>query len=136
MNREKSIMDKLREKREKDEEKGIFVCPYCNGTGIETNSYKGHTEIEDCIFCEGRGRLIIPEVIIEKIKRKEREKLLEKQLDILESCGRYSNDEVKMSVKYFSEMLVRPAFGDSEIHYEKVLNVLDEVIKKRVKENE
>ena len=78
MNKEISIMDKLREKREKDEEKGIFVCPYCNGTGKETNSYKGHTEIEDCIFCEGRGRLIIPEVIIEKIKKKEREKLLEK----------------------------------------------------------
>ncbi|RLJ00617.1 MAG: hypothetical protein DRP06_01615, partial [Candidatus Aenigmatarchaeota archaeon] len=98
MNREKSIMDKLKEKREKDEEKGIFVCPYCNGTGKETNSYKGHTEIEDCIFCDGRGKLIIPEVIIEKIKRKEREKLLKKQLDILESCGRCSNDEVKMSV--------------------------------------
>ena len=76
--KEISIIGKLKREREKDEEKGIFVCPYCNGTGKETNSYKGHTEIEDCIFCEGRGRLIIPEVIIEKIKKKEREKLLEK----------------------------------------------------------
>ena len=55
------------------------------------------------------------------------EAILEEQLNILESCGKLSNGEVKMSKKYFMEMLVRPAFGDSDSHYEKLLDIIEKV---------
>ena len=57
------------------------------------------------------------------------ERIFKEQLNILESCGRFVDGEVRIPKKYFMEMLVRPAFGDSDSHYEKLLDVLNKIEK-------
>jgi uncharacterized protein YbaR (Trm112 family) len=63
-------MNKLKREQEEKEKMGIFVCPYCKGTGEEVISYKGHNEISECEVCRGTGRFVIPEEIMEKIRQR------------------------------------------------------------------
>jgi len=53
------------------------------------------------------------------------EEIFKEQLRILESCGHSDEKGIAMSRKYFAELLVRPAFGDSDEKYEKVFDVFD-----------
>ena len=57
--------------------------------------------------------------------KKTPEEIFEEQMRVTECCARIENGQVVMSQKYFMEMLVRPAFGDSDSHYEKLGSVLD-----------
>ena len=52
-----------------NEEKGIFICPACDGTGEEIGMYNGRHEIRECLFCQGTGRFVVPMSIMEKIKQ-------------------------------------------------------------------
>lgn len=52
--------------------------------------------------------------------------IFEEQIRIMECCAHVKGDEITMSLKYFSEMLVRPGFGDSDDHYDKLCEITED----------
>jgi hypothetical protein len=64
------------------------------------------------------------------------EEIFEEQIRIVECCANIENDRVVMSQKYFMEMIVRPAFGDSDSHYDKLGSVLDRLEERNLSNSE